>query len=535
MSFTPLTNEHTLRDTYKDLGGWSNNPFTEGIFVDDRQYVRFCANFREYVNMEPVFEDSSAGATLMYLGDIEIRYMQAGEGFRETQTKLLRRLRENVNKDGHIFLPLLSSTSLLNTYSPDEYNELVRSFLAIPESVYVTGHIEDTKWSRKRVVYDENPDFGQLCKTIIVDKNVIQEPCVCLYGNSDHWKYTRNYYLEYLEKLGNPQVVVCYQGDPLEGIPNLLVAVERSGIVQDDELGEKESERCARQCENVAKGLGYKFDPERAHDISVFAECRIVSASRQDPPVMSMKHLRDALFGKNKVLFHNELNPEHLQTTPDTVIVGIPSAVHVHGKSSSVLSSRERLRQTVRQIKTVRRKIPNSLIVLLELYPLDLEDLHFITPHLDIICLFYNDTTATSYATQDALRNRAEVHVLQHLAHLVKDKNFSHFIKFGGRYWLSRDFSIEEVTDPSRPCFLRRYAEVYKETVVEPVFYSIPKTCFETYLQSLASMSEVMSTQWLDVERCLSRSCLGYPNGIVELEKLEIVGCVAAQGRIRYV
>jgi hypothetical protein len=69
--FTFITNDpRATKRLYRDLDRQADNPFTDCLFEDDVQYLKFCCNFKFYTSLPPSITD-----TQITLGDITLKYI----------------------------------------------------------------------------------------------------------------------------------------------------------------------------------------------------------------------------------------------------------------------------------------------------------------------------------------------------------------------------------------------------------------------------------------------------------------------------
>lgn len=133
-----------------------DNPIVGALFVNDLEYVKFCKNLYRYLSTKPVFgkpridskwavqnkggwykhKEIKTPYPVMYLNDVEIHWIH------ESDEKILlekfnRRL-DRFLKEKPIPIFLLSCSDLCNDHTEEDYTVLVKDFLSIPTSVYLT-------------------------------------------------------------------------------------------------------------------------------------------------------------------------------------------------------------------------------------------------------------------------------------------------------------------------------------------------------------------------------------------------------------
>jgi hypothetical protein len=247
------------------------------------------------------------------------------------------------------------------------------------------------------------------------------------------------------------------------------------------------------------------------------------------------KQLFDLLY-QNKVVdsqsFVNDLVLDN-----SSMIFFIPSVIYLDPKNTgrSIFSSRERLEQTVKQVKSIKDKVPNSKIILLEMSELTLDDIESLVDTVDKIVLYTRDPIIQNYAHNDSNKNKAEVGVLQHITPFFKDKPFSHAFKFGGRYWLSDEFKIEDVITDKIGFRINESAKWDNGQIVRtmlPELYSISKSTFELFTHLLNYMQWMMERYYLDNERLVLMMC-EQNNCHIKLDRLNVCGYNATLGIFR--
>lgn len=136
-----------------------DHPIIGALFVNDHEYVKFCKNFYYYIHKTPVFREPrkdsvwaiqngspwykhkeiKEGYPVMYLEDIEIHWIHE-DSIQSLLEKYERRIKR-LAFDNVYFL--LSASDLCNDYKKEEYKKMVKTFLSIPKSLYLTRNNED--------------------------------------------------------------------------------------------------------------------------------------------------------------------------------------------------------------------------------------------------------------------------------------------------------------------------------------------------------------------------------------------------------
>lgn len=135
-----------------------DNPFISMTFINEKSYVKFCKNFNHYVREDPVIinkplkntkwreqngnngwynEDTiKPGYIIMLYDDIEIHCIHDTDITQFTDMFNRRRARFLEELPTPIFL--LSSGDFLLDWSDEEYEEIVRDFTRIPNTVFLS-------------------------------------------------------------------------------------------------------------------------------------------------------------------------------------------------------------------------------------------------------------------------------------------------------------------------------------------------------------------------------------------------------------
>jgi hypothetical protein len=260
----------------------------------------------------------------------------------------------------------------------------------------------------------------------------------------------------------------------------------------------------------------------------------------------------------NQVVFENVFTPTHRDVSTGHLIsnyanwkmyencnfggskeypikcICIPSIIHIKHSNRSVFTPEERLQQTIRQIKSIRKYVKNARIVLLEMSALSVREMQQLSYITDIIWTFDKDPVLQRLANEDPNKNKAEVYVLREFwKQFDGTYHISHFAKFGGRYWFAKD--VTELLFRDKPVMKQVYAKCYNQYVIEPVFYSIPGIDVRSgkILKIFDKMMDTMNRQFTDNERLLYDLYAKHTD-TYSPEHLRIQGYTATSGVYRY-
>ena len=186
-----------------------------------------------------------------------------------------------------------------------------------------------------------------------------------------------------------------------------------------------------------------------------------------------------------------EVNNDSFDINKDDSIIAITSVIHVSNnpllgvKSRSVFSGKERLAQTILQLHTIKEKMPNSKIIILESsIHLSLNDINNLSSLCDYMVMYNNKESRHYCHNEYHNKGLGEIYPLIQIGHTLKNKNFKHFYKFGGRYKFSDDFDPQEFTK-SVPCANCIKGNGRLGILAYPAFYGIPRKYYNLYYEHM--------------------------------------------------
>ncbi len=224
-----------------------------------------------------------------------------------------------------------------------------------------------------------------------------------------------------------------------------------------------------------------------------------------------------------------DFDQEKVDIAPESRIFFIPSILSISedGKTTkSVYSPEERFEQTLQQVKSIKEKVKDSVVMLLELSHMTLRQIHKISKYCDALVFFAHDILAQKYS-KDRNKNKAEVYLQSFMLGKVT-KPFSHFCKFGGRYSLT-DLFDERAFFWDLPSF-RLIPQAHDGLpIVESILYSIPHSCRAEFEEVLNKIQSTLEIQFTDVEHLLY-SLYAEDHPINRLNVLGVRGHFAGSG-----
>lgn len=158
MVYCYISNTCEAMYLYRNLNRRYNQPFIGSLFVNDHQYIKFCRNIDYYCKQTPIIGEPTIDSlwakqnsgpwfkngikvpyVVMYLDDIEIHWIHENND-KELLEKYHRRL-ERMNGTTPVFT--LSCSEQMNHYDESERLNLIKDFLSLDNSVYLSRTPDD--------------------------------------------------------------------------------------------------------------------------------------------------------------------------------------------------------------------------------------------------------------------------------------------------------------------------------------------------------------------------------------------------------
>jgi hypothetical protein len=155
-----------------------------------------------------------------------------------------------------------------------------------------------------------------------------------------------------------------------------------------------------------------------------------------------------------------------------TSVIHTPNVRLSYINTRSIYNSNERFEQTKKTFETVKLKLPNAKIFLIECSPLTEEEEQYLKKNSDyFLNLFENEAAKQNiYSISKSLGEGTMTQcAFEYL--LLNDIVFDHLIKISGRYWLSHQFNIEKFYNKN---IIIKYIDDNPENVFTGL-YKIPK------------------------------------------------------------
>lgn len=129
-----------------------------------------------------------------------------------------------------------------------------------------------------------------------------------------------------------------------------------------------------------------------------------------------------------------------------TSIINPPNSPLSYTKIRSVFSRRERFEQTKKTIQTIKEKISNCKIILVECTDLDEEENNYFKDNCDYLLNLWNDKNLHDYIfgiSKSLGEGTMTIKALQYIQKL--NLKYNYLYKISGRYWLNDNFSLNNL------------------------------------------------------------------------------------------
>jgi len=243
---------------------------------------------------------------------------------------------------------------------------------------------------------------------------------------------------------------------------------------------------------------------------------KIKELFRQRISMLFSPHLQDIDADHNISVF----------TKPPTSNVCIVTSTIQFGKGNlsysskrSIYSPEERLKQTLQSLGSVRAKIPDCFIILLENSEITKYEIKQLQERADWIVCFRESPNAITL--RDGLHKGAgEVYMILKILKMLRYFNYEKLFKLSGRYCLNEKFDIKNFSPD-------KFGVLKTESVYSTRLYCVPKTQESIYIQQLAKMLK-LAQQGAGIEAVFMRGVS--IEHIYEMPHLGVRGYIGLNG-----
>ena len=191
---------------------------------------------------------------------------------------------------------------------------------------------------------------------------------------------------------------------------------------------------------------------------------------------------KETFFSKIKITFPNHI--ENLIIITSKIIVSNYAFDYVNNRS--IYSTDDRFQQTKKTIETVRSKIKNTFIILIdnssfEPYP---EIDNYLKKSVDLFLNPADEHILFELTDRNAYKSLAEAAQMQYIIHVIKsyNVNFRNLFKITGRYVINNNFVYEKyLTDTN-------IFKILKKDEFFTCFYKIAAQRFENYANAIVTV-----------------------------------------------
>lgn len=190
----------------------------------------------------------------------------------------------------------------------------------------------------------------------------------------------------------------------------------------------------------------------------------------------------------------------------------------------SVYSHKERFEQTKKTIQTIREKIPNSKILIVECSNLNKDITDYLVQNSEYFINLYYDEKVRNNIT-GLSKSLGEGTMTIYAIKYIKDNNieYDNLFKITGRYWLSDNFNYNYFNN--------------NDIIIHYINGDINNTCTSLYKLHKVNIDDFMN--FLNRNINLMHQCIGYevlfaiflketkPNNIINLNKIGVNGYIS--------
>jgi hypothetical protein len=198
-----------------------------------------------------------------------------------------------------------------------------------------------------------------------------------------------------------------------------------------------------------------------------------------------------------------------------TSVINIPDLPFSYTTTRSVYNKNERFEQTKNTIKSIRDKIPDSKILLVECSELNDEETEYIKNHVEYFINIYGTEHNFEKHVFGLSKSMGEnTLILQALEYLkLNNITYENFYKISGRYWLTDNFNYENFNHDkiAYSCTLAGDNDIFTS------FYKLNSKHINSYIEFIKNNQHLL-INYVDAEIFFGM----YVNTINENEKKKI-------------
>lgn len=186
----------------------------------------------------------------------------------------------------------------------------------------------------------------------------------------------------------------------------------------------------------------------------------------------------------------------------------------------SVFTNQQRFEQTIETISSIRMKVEDVFIVLVDNSPLSSEQIEMLDQQVDMLMLCADDPEAIMWSNS-LNKGAGEVYAVMRAMEILRYYDFEMMFKICGRYMLSEQFDLD-VFSKDKFSFCPRAVNS-----CSTILYSYPKSLLGLYLRQLRSC--MIASSWgVSIEAVIDK---GLPPSLVhELSTLGVRGYLSQTG-----
>lgn len=169
-----------------------------------------------------------------------------------------------------------------------------------------------------------------------------------------------------------------------------------------------------------------------------------------------------------------------------TSIINTPNTSLSYTDTRSVYTPEERFAQTKKTIESIRKKIPNSKILMVECSDLDIEKYTYLNSKCDYFINLINDKVDACHSISKSL---GEGTMTIAAFEFIKNIEYEQLFKLSGRYWLSDDFNYDNYNNDF---IVVKSNDISDIDNINTCFYKLPKNITHTFYDHLLSSIPLM-------------------------------------------